>query len=596
MCLADGEACVYPILKRQRKSGAAPVEAPAPAVEPDAAHDGPEDPGSRGFHTAQVNHQVHDAVDHSASEPVQEQYDHHAHQTAHEPVSDHHQVPETPSDAFNYTQDMYQHPSGLTFPRPGAASTTELTHTTSSSAAMGGYMSNSISEAPNATLHSYDDYSQPAAAPQATSGYAEQHTAPSSFGHTRSGSSGAQATSSRHILQTSQAAGSGMSGSGLDAQNTWPSVNTNPTRPTPAARTSPRQSRTKRPAPASQYDDPRQQEQQQQVSSAANQSASRSTPPVRNSPVQVAAQPARAKARQTSQAQSHAPVNSMLAGRKPLPQSAQPVADSSGYASATATAQQPSSAQTYNTYNQYQTETSQTDGSSDRTAYQPYSHTHTTSQPATYSSFDEYNSARAAANTASSTLSAQASQNVASSYPSNSAATARLSQWGTSTTTPQTGHSRGYMSTPSATETSSYNTTSTTPQQQQSLQGLDLRPQSQTQTRSSSNTYTQQPQQQQQRQQQQQQQGYTGYMTQMQQPQQHTATSSQQQQGWGYGFGTTSSSSGYNSTSGGGAAASPHGHGSSHTAQQQQQHRSLHHGALEHDASLYDLLRRNPAG
>ncbi len=602
MCLAEGEACVYPIPKRQRKSEGPALEAPAPApaVEPEVADDGPDDLGSPGFHTAQVSHQVHDVVDHSVNEPVQEQYDPHVHHATNEPVSDHHQVPETPSDAFNYAQDMYQHPSGLTFPRASAASTTEFTHSTSSSAAMGGYMSNSISEAPTTALHNYD-YSQPAA-PQPTSGYVD-HTTSSSFEHTRRGSSGAQAMSSRRNLQTSQAAGSGVSGSGLDAQSAWTAVSANPPRPTPATRTSPRQSRNKRPAAASQHDDL--QQQQQQASSSANQVASRSTPPVRNSPVQVAAQPARAKSQQTNRAQGHTPVDSMPVARKLLPQGPQSLADNSGYATATTTTQQQSSAQTYNNYNQYQTEASQTDGSSDRTtAYQPYSHTHTTPQPATYSSFDEYNNERAAANTASSTLSAQASQNVASSYPSNSAATTRMAQWGTSTTTPQTGYSRPYMPAQSTTDTNSYNTTSTTAQQPQSLQNLNLRPQSQTQTRSSSNTYTQQPQQQQpQRQQQQRQQGYTGYITQLQAPQlqapqqqqQHTASNNQQS--WGYGFGNSSSSE-YNSTSGAGAATSSHGHDSSHTGQQQQQqqHRSLHHGELEHDTSLYDLLGRNPAG
>ncbi|KAG7287915.1 hypothetical protein NEMBOFW57_007433 [Staphylotrichum longicolle] len=297
----------------------------------------------------------------------------------------------------------------------------------------------------------------------------------------------------------------------------------------------------------------------------------------------------------------------MPAARQTPTQGTQGLAHNSGYASAAPT-EQASSAQNYN-YNQYQSGNTQDSTSSDRVAYQPYSNNPPGAQSSSYSSSDNYNAR--VPNAASSTLSGSLSQNVASSYHSNPAATTNNAQWGTSTPTPQARNTRGYNNTQSATS-SAYNSSHTP--QSQSLQGFSVRPQPQTQPRSSSTTYSQQLQQQQQRQQQQhgqqqQQQGYSGYMNQQQQQQPTTSS----QQNWGYGFGAAnSSSSGYNSaaaTGSGNNAAYPaagatshgtqgHGH-AGHGHQAQQQHRSMNlssHTYMEHDQALYALLRSNPAG
>jgi hypothetical protein len=290
----------------------------------------------------------------------------------------------------------------------------------------------------------------------------------------------------------------------------------------------------------------------------------------------------------------------------------QAAADNSGYASATVH-QQSSSAQGY-AYDQYQSENTQAEASGDRAGYQPYSSSQTPAQPATYSSFEDYNN-RLPSTTAS-TLPTSGSQNVASSYPSSSVTASSAAQWGTSTSNPQSRTTRAQKATQSAAGTAPY-TSQSQPQSQpqsQSLQGFSVRPQpSSAQARGSPSTYNQQLQQQQHRQQQgqqhhqpqqqQQQQGYNGYMNQQQQQQQ---AGSSQQSWYGFGAAANSASSGYtsataasgnNAYSAAAATSHTHGHGGhGHQAQQQRSMNLSSHTYSSMDGEIYDLLRSNPPG
>jgi hypothetical protein len=288
----------------------------------------------------------------------------------------------------------------------------------------------------------------------------------------------------------------------------------------------------------------------------------------------------------------------------------QAAADNSGYASATVH-QQSSSAQGY-AYDQYQSGNTQAEASGDRAGYQPYSSSQTPAQPATYSSFEDYNN-RLPSTTAS-TLPTSGSQNVASSYPSSSVTASSAAQWGTSTSNPQSRTTRAQKATQSAAGTAPY-TSQSQPQSQpqsQSLQGFSVRPQpSSAQARGSPSTYNQQLQQQQHRQQQgqqhhqpqqqqQQQQGYNGYMNQQQQ------AGSSQQSWYGFGAAANSASSGYNSAtaasgnnaySAAAATSHTHGHGGhGHQAQQQRSMNLSSHTYSSMDGEIYDLLRSNPPG
>ena len=580
MCIADGATCAYsPARPRQKKAAEGPPDNPDP-VEAEMPNNEPDDLGSPGFHAE--HEPFHDAVSH-------EHFDGHAHQPANESVSE--TIPETPSNVFDHGHTVYHHASGLSFPPASPSRAPEPTHSSATSTAM---MPPSMEYMAAETLSHNFHSPQPPTAPQVASGYAEQ--APPAFEQGLRPSSGGQASTSRRPLPIGQPShGSGASNADLEAQNTWQPISSTPAEAVSATRTSPRQSRAKKPAPASQaYDELR----PQQASSwpSANQSVPVTTQPTRNSPSQTAAQPARSKSRQSSRTQSHTP------------------ADNSGYASA-ATTQQPSSTQSYNNYNQYQSGNTPADAPSDRVVYQPYANNQTTGQSNSYSSFDNYNSR--VPNTTASSSSASWSPNASSSYASNPAATTSTAQWGSSNSTPQARNARGYDTAQSA--TGNTYSSSNTSQPQSRLQGFNARPQSQTPAGGSSSTYSQQLHQQQQRQQQaqpqqqQQQQGYNGYTNNVsqqqppQQPQQQPSTSGQQN--WGYNFGTAAntSSSGYNSAAAASAAtnayppassaaASSHGH--SHPSaqqQQQQQHRSMNLSSRTYSSMELYLMRNNPA-
>ncbi len=566
MCIADGAVCAYSPARRPKKAAEDPPES-ADQVE-EMPNDEPDDLGSPSFHADSTGQPAPEPFHHTLSH---EHFDGHAHQTANEHVPE--TIPETPSNVFDHSHTVYHQASDLSFPQGNSSSAPEPTHSSPASTAMMPPSMEYVGETRSNNFHSL----QPPAAPQAASGYAEQ--APPAFEQGLRPSSRGQASTSRRPLPIGQPShGSGASSADLETQNTWQPMSSTPAQAVSAIRTSPRQSRAKKPAPGSQsYDDLRPQQASSWVS--ANQSVPVTTQPARNSSSQTAAQPARSKSRQSSRTQNHTP------------------ADNSGYASAT-TAQQPSSTQSYDNYNQYQSGNTQADTSSDRVAYQPYANNQTTGQSNSYSSFDNYNSR--VPNTTASSSSASWSQNVASSYASNPAATTSTAQWGSSNSTPQARNARGYDTTQSATG-NAYS--SSNPSQPQSrLQGFNARPQSQTQAGESSGTDNQQLHQQQQRQQQgqpqpqqqqqQQQQGYNGYINnvtqQPQQQQQQPANSNQQS--WGYNTFPSPSSA---------ATASSHGHGhqtAQQQQQQQQQHRSMNlssrtYGGME----LYDLIRNNPA-
>jgi hypothetical protein len=581
VCLAEGVACVYAPPKPRQSKGAEAVPVPEAPEQASAEmpNDEPDDLGSPGSHTETADQPIHEPQ-------VQDQF--------HGPDSMAHQA-ETPSAVFNQSHGMY-HSSGLSFPQATATSVSGYVQPSMTSTAVNAsmeYTSNSVSEAPETSMHSFN-YPLPPTSTEQPNVAVES---------SQRGSSGGQASTSRRSLPTGQSSrASGASDANMGAHNNWQTMAATPTQ---ATRTSPRQSRANKPAPVSQaYDDVR----QQQASSwaTAAQSVPQTPQPARNSPSQTVAQPARAKSRQGNRGQSHTPVNNMSTARQAQPQS---IADNTGYASAAAT-QQPSSTQSYSHYNQYQSGNTQADSSSDRLAYQPYSnHTPAQTQSTSYSSFDSYNTRLPSATSSSGT------QNVASSYPSNSGAASNTTQWGASTSTAQARNARAYNAMQSASGTG-YSTTSNT--QSQSLQGFSVRPQPPTTTRSSSTAYSQQLQQQQQqqdRQQQsqthQQQQSYSGYVNQPQQ--QHT--SSTQQQNWGYGFGTAAAannaSSGYSSTAAGASgtnaystasATASHGHGGHQAAHQTQAaHKSMNlsshtYSSMDHDQALYDLLRNNPTG
>lgn len=182
-------------------------------------------------------------------------------------------------------------------------------------------------------------YQHPAVA-QTTSRHAEP--AAPAFEEGRRESSSGQATTSRRSLPTSQPSQASESrGPDLDAHNPWQSMTRSPTQARSAIRSSPKQPRTKKPAPVSQsYDDSRPQQASSWV--GANQSVPVTTQPARNSPSQTAAQPARGKSRQSNRAQNPAQVNSMSTPQQAHPQGSQSLAGNSGYATA-ATTQKPSS-------------------------------------------------------------------------------------------------------------------------------------------------------------------------------------------------------------------------------------------------------------
>jgi hypothetical protein len=568
MCVGEGVVCIYPPSKPRQSKAAEANPGAVEQVGAEIPNDELGGAGSSGLDTAPVVQTAEEPA--PVDEPVQGHYDDHLHQTVNVQVPETtvHQA-ETPSDVFNQVHGIYQHPSGLSFPQVSATSSTEVTQPSIPSAVEQGYMSNPGPEVPEASLHGY---TQPR--PQA----AHQKPAPT-VEQGRRGSSGTQATASRRSLPAGQPANGRNASATTDNQNEWQSVSSTPAQ---ATRTSPRQTRVKKPVPVSKaYDDSR----QQSASAWGSVGQSAVTQPTHNSPIQAAVQPARATSRQNNRSPPTAAQTSSV---------------------------QPNPAQDYS-YSQYQNGNTQAEPSGERVAYQPYS-TQTSNQLSSYST-DNYDARTS--NTTSSTYPAAASQNVASSYSSNPAATTSTAQWTAPTSTPQSRNTHAYNASQSAVGGGSYNAASNPPQSQ-AIQGFNVRPPP-TQPRASSSAYSQQLQQQQRQQHgqqhSQQQAGYNGYVNNLSQHQQPQQQASGGHQNWGYGFGATANNaaSGYNSaTVGSGsnsysaAAGTSHGHGRGHGAHgshghQAQQQRSMNlsshtYSSMDGEQSLYDLLRTNPAG
>lgn len=356
MCVASGATCVYPAPKLRHSKVAEAQPEPQPEAQPEAPepaipeNEEPDDLPSPGFHTEPVAQAVH--------EPLNEHVQHHEGHV-------HETVLETPSAAFEPSHNIYQH-SGLSFPQVNTAATTEYNQLGVSSTAMDStptdYVSNTVSD--NFAYHQH-----PPSAPKVTSVYADQ-TAPAAQ-YTHSTSTGIQPSTTRRGLPTNQPSHSnGMNTAATDTQNTWQSMSSTTAPTATPTRTSPRMSRAKKPAPAQAYDDMRQQ--QPSTWATANQSISQPAQPVRNSPSQTAAQPARAKSRQSNRAQTRTPVNNSSVTRATQPQTTQSYSSLSGYAS-TGVTQQPTSAQSYNNYTSYHSGNTRADSTSDRVSYQPHS-------------------------------------------------------------------------------------------------------------------------------------------------------------------------------------------------------------------------------
>ncbi|KXX79196.1 hypothetical protein MMYC01_203679 [Madurella mycetomatis] len=603
--LLEGHQCVYsPAKLRQSRVRPEVQDAPGQSAAIEIPEEIPEDLDSPGVHTVAVGEPVHEPV----HAPAHEHFYRHVNETVNEPISDlvPHQIA-SPSSTVTQSHSIYQHFSGLTFPQVGETPTSELPQSSMPSAPIE-YVSHPAPEAPEDPLH---DYTYPTEANRANPEYAEQAAAAAE--QVQRGNSPSH-PASRHSLLTSQPSHlTTTTGAAMNAQNSWQSTSGQPTAAASATGSSPRQSRTKKPAPASQaYDDLR-----QCTSSWAtvNQSTPQTTQPVRASPSEATAPPARAKPRQ-SRIQSHTPVNGMAAVQPDQSQESQSLTESSGYESAAA-AQPSISADGYNSYDQYPSAANaQPDSFSDRIPYQPYAD----NQASAYSSFDNYNTSLA--NPVSSTISTPASQVVISSYPSTSVAAPSTIQWGAAASTSQAEDSCVYNAAQAAAGTSSYNTPSN-PQQPQPQQGFNVRHQPSAQAKGSSSMH---PQQQQQRQppnqsrqtpktqQHRQQQSYSGHMTQQQQQQQppHTVTASTSHQGWcAFAANNTASSGGYSSNAAAAGSISRghgHGHATSHNTARVHANGGGSHGSMDlasHTYSsmggdeqvMYDLLRSsNPVG
>ncbi|GAB1318914.1 Zn(2)-C6 fungal-type domain-containing protein [Madurella fahalii] len=603
-CVLEGLQCVYSAAKpKQSKAPPAEQEAPGQSAATAVPDEEPEDLGAPGFHTVAVGGPVH--------EPIHEQVN----ETVNEPISDpvHHETA-SPSNTLAQSHGIYQHSSRLTFPQVGATTTSEPPQSSTPSAPMG-YISHSLSETPENSLHGYTYSTQ---ADRAAPEYTEKTTI--AVEQVQRGKSVPQ-PASRRSLPTSQSSHlTATTDTTMNAQSSWQSMSGQPTMAVSATRTSPRQSRMKKPALGSQgYGDL-----QQRVSSwvTANQPTPETTQPMRTSPSQAAAPPGRSKSRQ-SRVQNHTTVHSIPAARPGQSQGTQPLADNSGYESA-ATAQQPTSTDGYNSYNQYPSAAStQPDSSSDRITYQPYTNNQASTSSNSYSSFDNYNICLA--NPASSTMPTPAPQTVASSYPSTSVAGTNTTQWGGAASTSQARNPRIYNATQATAGTSSSHNMSSNPEQSQLSQGFNAHPQLSTQARGSSSVYAQQQQkqpqqphqpqqtqQQQRRQQQQQQQNYSGYMT--QQP--HTAAISTSHRGW-YAFAANNAAApgGYNpnaAVAGSASHGQDHGHGHGHATNHAAahghgggggSHRSMNLSSHAYSSmggdeqAMYDLLRSgNPVG
>lgn len=233
----------------------------------------------------------------------------------------------------------------------------------------------------------------------------------------------------------------------------------------------------------------------------------------------------------------------------------------------------------YDQYSRFNNAQPQTNTTSSRVAYEPYSQQGASDSSATpYSGYGAYNSRSQAPNASS--LANPVTQSASSSYTKTAAPTSKT--WASSSGRRS---SNAYSSnkTP-ASSASAYSVPPTSAQQQSTnLQSFNVRPQSTapTQSRTSGNTsasYAQQPRQQQ-PQQQPAQQTYNSYSSQPH-PTANQQQQQQQQQEW-YGFGSANS------------ATSNYGSGS------YSQHRSMNlagntYTSMNDQEALYEMLRNNP--
>ncbi|KAJ4399682.1 hypothetical protein N0V85_005946 [Neurospora sp. IMI 360204] len=649
--------------KKQKLTREAEAEAEAQS-EPVVveADDEPEGLGSPGFHSEPAHHEP------ASHEPFNQEQDNHDsidHMSHGLPTSGLVSPQPESSAAYHQPSDLYQHFNSSV----DASATPEVNHTGVTPAAMD-YMHSSVTDN---SLHNFS-YTQPQPEPepapvpepepipepvpvveqpppvQHTSHYARQSSSTQSGGRTRrSLPSGPSLQSGATNSHTTHA-----------PTESWTPV---PVPTIPAAyqsKPSPRASRARKPVPAAPQPSVQNTTQhrtqntvQHPVSQAFDdlrQTTSWSSVPqptvavqkttqqqARTSPYQAAAQTVRTSSRQGNRSQNHTPVQQQTSasGRHSQLQTSQSHTDNSSYQSNTGVTAS-SSVGIYDSFSQYPASNSRTEATNTRMNYEPYTNPSST-RSNSYSSYDTYNT-RSSTKTPVASLSA--AQPTATSYNTNTATAApSTSQWGSSTSVPQTRSSARstYDTNPTTSASNSYNMTSSSAQQSGSLQGFNVRPHSMTQTRSSTAAYAQQQQQhhqqqsqaqQQQRQQvQQQQPSYNSYIsqshttsTQQQQPQHQQQQQQQQQQqtqNWGYGgFGSTtnSSSTGYGSTGASssankgystGTSASSHAHNAAAAttnaaaySHQQPHHRSMNLSSNTYsshigneDQMLYDLLR-----
>ncbi|KAK3369135.1 hypothetical protein B0T24DRAFT_532926 [Lasiosphaeria ovina] len=585
-CLEEGLSCYYaPAKPRQSRAAKSVEEDIEPATEPAVesvelaavnvdmdVDDEPEDLGSPGFHTEPAELPPSELV----SPPV-----------------------ESASVNFQHSHGMYQHSTGLTYPR--------ATETRQPSLPPGPieYIPTTVEDT------SMQNYTYPPPAEPSHMGYTEQpativQQGPPPIEKTRS-------SRSRRSLSSGPAANvtSTNNGTGGTQLDNWQTVNQTVTTtpapapaPAPRLRTSPRRTRAKQSvvqeSGSQGYDDVRQNSSWQ----TASQPVAQNTAQLAHNPP-YGGQPTRAKSRQSNRAQTYTPVQSVSAARPSQPQASQALPENTAYTSTTAA--DSTAAAGYSGYTEYPS--AQADTANNRVAYEPYTHSPPSAVPNSYSSYDSYNMRSANANS-STALSNPVAQGVTSSYTNSSTAAMASSatQWGTASSASQPRDSHSCNANPSTSSgTSSYNMSSTNTQQPQSLQGLSVRPTSTTQTRSSTaGRFNQQsqpppPQQPQQHRQQPQQQAQSSnsYSNQS-----HTGGGGHQN--W-YGFTAVDNQpSNYNSSADGtNAYSNLASHAHSHQTSQQQQAQQRYMNLSSHtyssgidggDQALYNLLHSSLSG
>ena len=528
--------------------------------------------------------------------------------------------------------EVYQHMPDLTFPHSTDDPTPEVVQPNLPSASMD-YVHTSVADT---SLHnfSYPPQSEPLAVTDHQASSLQQPTTiqPSAIqrDHHTTSTHIAPTSSTRRSLPTSQPSQASASNTQTNApMDPWQTIANPPAVAAQPTRTSPRQTRAKKPvqntvAPA--YDDLR------QSSNWSSQPATQATTQQmqNTTPYQTAVHTTRAKSRQGNRSQTQTPVQNMsTTNRISQSKGSQSIGtDNSGYGSNVA----PTNDGSYDTYGQYNTRAA-TNTASNRISYEPYAH-----NPSAVSNsyYDDYNT-RSTNNNASATIANPVSSHAAAATAAGSsygttpaAASSSSSQWGAPST--QTRSTRSaYDNSGQAAAAPSANTSYNTTQQQQSqnLQGFNVRPQPPTsvQTRSAAatNAYSQQSQPQQ-TQQRQQSYSYSSQPARNSTASQQQQQQQQQQQNW-YSYGSTGGSgsggnTGYSSNTGGTHAQQQHshthhqpthsGHGNAHAhgghasntsaaaqysqAQQQHHHRSMNLSSHTYssgdgaDTALYDLL------